>query len=653
MATSVKTVEFIASSVITTLASATLRALTGATSIYIPEADSGTIFSWKSATLEVTLAEDSSTIASLTSPTIGIKLGAAAFDSVVLAAPVGNSGEGEVWHFTRDVLSYFQTNWVTGTTSNPWYVNITVTGPVTANHVAKLIITYQYDDTKSTQIKTIWIPIESTRGLLTTTAQTVGGATAIPANLLRTYLPETGTTVRQAWLEMWGNESCTSNGAFTAQARIGGVGGALLNLWRSPATGPSSSRWAYSAYDITTYPQLSATTALSLECLVLTTTSRMNNYGGLIGVTYEFNATGSTTIYNSLKIGGIEQTGWMGGTIAADADTWSRNIYIEEPGTITIKESGALVYCMDSATFTMSINVSGQTTQTNLFTIGSLMCGIFSAVHRIDAGGRAGNGMTLVRGKNVYTLLISSGTANSGWNVNAALLLNYTSSKHTNGVSAHAHSCHQLVFGNTTAGVATSQTLTGLTITPTIPETYYYLVGMLLYSTYTLAATTYNAFAIQHEIQPTEGVGDGWLNIYAGMARAAGENVNGVIYCAARNNYKRWLGDPDPDRANLKTGRRFRIDMLPGAYINLAYWYTYNSITYTVSGTCTGFSGNGSGINVDIYRIIGSTEEHLLSLTTIAGGTFSELWIDNTDTLYAAAQQDSTHVGSSINGTAG
>ena len=39
MATSVKTVEFIASSVITTLVSATLRTLTGATSLYIPEAD--------------------------------------------------------------------------------------------------------------------------------------------------------------------------------------------------------------------------------------------------------------------------------------------------------------------------------------------------------------------------------------------------------------------------------------------------------------------------------------------------------------------------------------------------------------------------------------------------------------------------------------
>lgn len=650
MATSIKTVQYIASTDITTLASATLRTLTGATSIYIPEANSGAEFTWVSCSLDVTVAEDSSSIVSVTSPTIGIKLGAAAFDSVVLAAPVGNSGEGEVWHFTRDVTSYFQTNWTVGTTSMPWWVNITLTGPVQANHCAKLNLTYKYDDTKTTQIKTIWVPIESTRGLLTTTAQTVGGATAIPANLLRTYLPEASTTVRQAWLELWGNESTGSNGAFTMQARIGG--GTYLNMWRSPATGPISSRWAYCQYDITTYPQLSATTALALECIMLTTTSRMNNIGGLIGITYEFNASTSTRIYNSLRLGGIEQTGWMGGTTLADQDIWSRNIYIEEPGTITTKESAALIYCMDTSTFTMSINVSGQTTQTNTFTVGTLMCGIFSAVHRVDSGGRAGNGLILQRGKNVYTICIRSGTANTGWNVNAMLILNYISDKHSSGVGRHAHSCHQIVWGNTTAGLATSQTLTGTTITPIIPESNYYLIGMVLYSQYTNAASTYNALAYQMEMLSGEDAGDGWQNIYAGMNRGSNENLNGVINCAARNNFKRWPGDPDSGRANFLTGRRYRIDMLPGAYINLSYWYTYNSINYTVSGTCSGYNGDGSGIPVEIYRVTTDYDEHVLTLTTTTGGVFSGLFVDNTDTLYATARQDDTHVGRSKNGTA-
>jgi len=652
MAISIKTVEFIANTVITTLVSATLRTLNGATSIYIPEADNGTGFTWVSCTLEVTVAEDSGTVRSVTNATVGIQLGATAADSVTLGVPVPTSGEGEVWHLVRDVTSYFQTNWITGTTSQTWSVNVTLTGPQTANHTAKLILTYKYEDTKPTQIKTIRVPIESTVGLLTTSPQSIGGTTAIPANLLRTYLPETGTTVRNAWLELWGNESTTTNGAFTMQARIGGASGTWLNMWRSPATGPSSARWAYSQYDITTYTTLSATTALQLEAQVLTTTNRMNNIGGLIGITYEFNVTGSTTIYNSLKIGGIEQTGWMSGTIAADGDTWSRNIYIEEPDTITTKESAVLLNCNDSTTFTMSINVTGQTTQTNTFTAGSRMCGIFSAVHRVDPGGRAGNGLTLSRGSNTYTLLLRSGTANAGWGVNAMLILNYTSGKHSDGVGRHAHSVHQLVFGNTVTGLATSQTLSGATVTPIIPESQYYLIGMILQSQFTNAASTYFSFAIQHEINPGESVGDGWDNLYASMSRGSNENVNGVIYCAARNNYLRWPGDPDSNRLNFLNGRRFRIDMLPGSYNNLAYWYTYNSIPFTVSGTCSGYSGDGSGIPVEIYRIKNGLDEHVLTLTTTTGGIFSGTWVDNTDTLYAAARQDDTHVGRSQNGNA-
>jgi hypothetical protein len=652
MATRVKTVQYFSSTVITTLASATLRTLTGATSLYIPEANSGAAFSWISCNLEVTVAGDNAAAASLTAPTIGIGFTGTATDSVVLSAPIGNSTENESWCFQRDVTAYFTTNWTVGTTSKAnWYVNVTTTGLATCNHCAKLTLTYQYDDTKTTQLKTIWIPIESTRTNLTTTAQTVGGATAIPANLLRTYLPETGITVRQSWIELWGNEMTASTGVFTMQARIGG--GTYLNMWRSVSS-LNSARWAYCGYDITTYPQLSASTALALECIVLTTTARMSQIGGLIGVTYEFNSTGSTSIYNSLLLGGIEQTGWIGGTTLADSDTWSRNIYIEEPDTITMKESAVMIQCQDTGGFTMTLSVSGQTEQAKVFTAGTIQCGIYSAIHRIDSGGLAGNGITLSRGKNVYTLLIRSGTANAGWNVNAMLILNYISGKHGDGVGAHSHSCHKIVFGNTTVGSITTNTITSATITPTLPETNYNLIGMLLQSTYTSGAIVYGGVSISHEIKPGEGVNEGWTALYGGMYRQDGENSNGILFCAARNNYKRWNGDPDSDRVDIKTTRKFRYDMVQGLYTNLAYWYTYNTITYVVSGTCTGFSGDGSGIPVDIFRVVDSLQdEKILELTTTTGGIFTGVWVDNTDTLYAAARQDDTHVGRSTNGSAG
>ena len=85
----------------------------------------------------------------------------------------------------------------------------------------------------------------------------------------------------------------------------------------------------------------------------------------------------------------------------------------------------------------------------------------------------------------------------------------------------------------------------------------------------------------------------------------------------------------------------------------MGIWYTYNSIIYPISGTCSGFSGDGSGIAIEFYRISDSVTEHILDLTTTSNGVFSGYWIDNTENIYAMARQDDTHVGRSTNGTAG
>ena len=158
---------------------------------------------------------------------------------------------------------------------------------------------------------------------------------------------------------------------------------------------------------------------------------------------------------------------------------------------------------------------------------------------------------------------------------------------------------------------------------------------------------------MQAEILPGENINDGWLGIYNGQGRTDNVNSLNTAYGAARSAFMRWNGDTDPDRLNIKTARYYRLDNDPLFYSYYGYYYTYNNITFTVSGTCTGYSGDGSGIDVDIFRLLGPGEyEGILDLTTVAGGTFSEQWIDNTDTLFAAARQDDTHVGRSQNGTA-
>jgi hypothetical protein len=230
------------------------------------------------------------------------------------------------------------------------------------------------------------------------------------------------------------------------------------------------------------------------------------------------------------------------------------------------------------------------------------------------------------------------------------LILNYTSSKHSDGVGAHTHSVFQLVEDNSISYTNTIQTPAA--VAPTIPETNYYLFGMVVYGAYTLSNSTTNSFVMNAEnVDINNGLG--WSQLYIGTTRTDNENANGVFYGAARNMWTRWNGDPDPQRLNIKTARNYRLDLNPVGYSSMGYWYSYNTITYIVSGTCTGFSGNGSGIPVEIFRLDGTYDEKILELTTTTGGIFSGVWVDNTDTLYAAARQDDTHVGRSRNGEAG
>ncbi len=663
MATRVKTIEFASQTVITTLATATNRDITGSTSIYIPE--TGGTFSFKSVMLQVECSDDGgNTAVAMTALSLGITLGTAATSSVAGVAPVANSGENQFWTFTRDVTSYFTSTW-SGTTMT-WVTRVNFTSAsATNNHAVKIIITYQYDDTAAVnrQIKTIRIPIESTRSTLTTSYQTVGGATAIPAigNFgASPYLPETGITIRQAFVELWGNAGNLTTGAFTIQTRFSS--GTAINTYREGGT-KNSAEWGRSILDIT--GQAFLTGATSMECILLTTNTRVITYGGMLVVTYEFNSSTSTVIYNSLMLGAVDTAGWIGGTTAADQGIWERNIYIEEPDTITIKESGLALFQNDSAGYTFNVSVSGDTayqstTTSYVFTSGTLQCGCYSMIHRIDAAGQKGqSGISLKRGKNLYRVLFYSDTTQSGWNLSGFLMLNYTSGKHIDGVGAHSHTIYQHVTDNITASGA--RVTTSSTITPTIPETNYYLIGFLFWINYSPLGNGATGgldldVTLQAEVHSGETYlqgGGGWVDLYNGSARTDSENQNGYIYAASRTNFTRWNGDPDPDRMNIKLGRKYRLDTGPLWTGSMGYWYSYNSITYVISGTCSGYSGNGSGIGIDIMRVVSnSQDENVLSTTTTTGGIFNVTWIDNTDTIYATARQDDSHVGRSSNGIA-
>jgi hypothetical protein len=632
MATRSKTVEFVYDVDTTSLAANTKRTFTGNT-IYLPE--NSKVF--KSVTLVVTFGDDATAASSPTNWILGIKLGAVTESTATVTDTMANTGEAWTVQYLRDVTSYFTTNW--SGTSMTWEASVQQAVSVTQNHSIKLIITYEYDDTTSTHIKTIRIPVESTRSLMTTSYQTLGGATAIPA-IGGSYLPEASVTVRQVWVELWGNTAdVTTATDWIATARVNGS--ATFDWWDNESA-LLSGRWAYGICDITGQDLSSAR---SLEVISTGITNRITWCGGMVCVTYEFSPGSSTTIYNSLLLGGVDSVGQIGGTAAGDEDVWERTIYIDEPTTITMKESGVCLFVNDSAGFTLNVAVGSQTDTAFAFTSAGQQAGQFSVVHRIDSAGAKGTaGMTLARGANTYNIQFRSGTAGAGWNLSGFLILNYTSGKATAGVGVHAQSRYFHLAD--TAADNTLRQVNDVT-TPAIPESDYYLVGTVVYVPAMTNGSAQGNFALQLE----RSGGLGWQPVYLGTYRTDAELALMTQWGAAKDYFQRWPGDPDTSRADIETARDWRMDCQPTAWVAWGLWATWHAHTWTVAGTVSGYAdADGAGLTVNVHRV--SNGEPVKTVTTTSGGSFTTPWFDNVAELYCEVYEDSTHVGRSANTTA-
>lgn len=632
MTTRQKTIIFVTNSDPTNLAVTTDR--DQVITAYIPEF-SGTV-TFRSVTLQCIVRTNATTAASLTAPTIGLDIDGAGFDTANLGNPVANSGEAQAFEFVRDMTSYFVTNWTTGT-SKTVTCRCNFTSIATANHAFRLIITYDYDDTQSTHIKTIYIPIETTRSTLTTSMQTIGGATAIP-DFKNTYLPEASPVVRQVWVELWGNE-VSSSATYTLVADYDS--GTDHSMWLSTNTTINSSVWAHAIWDITAE---SLTTAAALRAFSSAITGKFDNIGGMVCCTYEFDPASTTTVHNSLILGAFDTSGWIGGTTSGDADAWGRIIKINEPATITLRESAICLSFIDSGGFTLNVSAGAQSPVAYAATAGGIQCGQYSMVHRIDAGGTAGSaGITLARGANSYLAKAYSGTANAGWNLAGFLILNYTSGKSSEGVGAHNQTRVKHVL-NTTGTTTNTQTANSISIP--IPESDYWLTGccanMLLHSLNSAnGAQSWNV-----ERQNGEGEGSGWETIYVGQYRSDNESSNWNIWGASRKSWRRYPTDPDTDRMDIEASRSHRIDMNPAGNVGALIWYTYHTMTWDVSGDIT--DSNGGTVNIAMHDY---TSGDLLKTTSRVGnGSYSMTWYDDTATVYVTAYEDGTHLGRSGNG---
>lgn len=629
-ATRVKTVEYAFQHSSETVASAAVRSYAPIT-VYIPEL-TGRRF--KSVFTVADVHENGTTAVNATAFLTGVGINALTVSSVTFSDTMTNSGENVGYVFVGSFTAYFQSNFVGS--SETVKANTVLTGPGSNNTSLKLVITYEYDDSATTRIKTVRIPIQSSTSTIPTTLTEIG-TNQIPN--LNNFLPEASKVFRDIFFEIYNVE-----GTITAFGTDPQMSVALDNegAWQdSPHVDTLVSdrayKWIWKRTNMATDREHSfkaATTALSMP---------FNVTGAILNVTYEYDHSTSTSVINSVILSAADENGYSGGTTELDASLFSREIIINEPGPITLKQSGVLFSGTAGGTVTNILKTPLQAGTTYLYAVNTVNAGSRNIVHRIDLE----NGFSLARGTNTFDLIWwrTAGTTSNMTSIPSAVLyLNYTSGISTmgGGEANHLHTVFDLL-----APASNDVSLLEVASSFSIPETYWWQssAGMFAWYGNIGGGGGTSGLAIKAEIKPGEWRSNGWDDIFTGLFAMDPEYGYSLLLPRSGKNYKKHPGDPDTNKLNPLTTRNLRFESSQSSYYQAASFLTYRTSTVTVTGTIYNYNGNGSGITVKLFD--SNDHEHIGTVTTSAGGTFSFVWYDDTNPIYGQAYQSELKFGRS------
>lgn len=643
MATRSRRVEYVFDQRTTTLATATRFDLSAIT-LTIAETSSRT---FTSVIVDVRAQENAAATGTITAALVGIKLGAVAFSDQTFSIGNGASGDSYGMQYTRDVTSYFNTNFGSGSTQT-CQVGVTFTGSSTINHTVKITICYTFDDSSATtRTKTVKIPLESGIVAMTTSLVEIG-TNQVPD--LSSFLPEASITYKSVWFEVLSNSGANATTDANLALSLDAEAEASMG---TEEMGGQDARWTRHLWrrdDMTTnathaFKARVTNTSIPYACLSV-----------ILHVTYTYDHSSSTRILNSLELA-IGNGGMLGYESGTRPSKTSTSFTIQEPGTITLLQSGVLftylAYSMENLIF--SCGSSSTRTYAQTGANGPNSSGPCSVIQRVDSGSAAGAGISIARGNNTFTTTAytsNGGGVFPGGNQGGILYLNYSSDKHTSGDGVHAHTIVQHISSLDLANGSTNDYSTW-TVAPSIPETSYYLTNVGLYVNLEEGNTPTGAI-IEVETKTSDNYGlQAWALVYTGCSFAE--------YCDSEQIMtlditRFWLTSPGRlnqlDRLDIETSRQWRMFMV-GSIGGSGIMYktiTYHAITYALSGSIADFGGDGSGVTV--VALDASTHAPVASATTAVGGSFTITTYDNTTTYYTVAREDDTHTGRSANGVA-
>lgn len=593
---------------------------------------------------------------------IGIKLGAVAFSDVDYesASPIANNGTEICFLQVRDVTSYFTTNWSGPTmTCQVGFACRTVAASNVNNISALLRIQYRCSDASTTMTKTVWIPIQSGLSTLTNAQVEFGtsGNSAAPANQipqLSTFLPEASVSIEQASIEFIGNDGRNNTTDFNLEYQIDAAAAVPRATLEANLPGGVWFR-DITIYDTATFATSSAH-ALKARA---STTARFSCLGALLRVTYSYDPAATTTVLNSLLIpvDSLTLPYAASGTATADQDQQQIELWVQEPGSIALVQSGLILWnvvATNSGTIALVVSAGGQAERTYAGWPSQEWTGECCFVHRCDQGTSP---WSLARGLNTLKWQCYETTAEQIGVAGGFAVVNYTSSVAAQGPLAHNQSMCTAGFDFATtfnaAGIRT--VAAGSQKFPNFGAVPWFLQNASI-EKFIIPNPRSQASPLaqlhQLEWQTGETQTDGWLSI--------NKTLLGPLFMDMSNYNLTANLTSQCNRTNAQTGKlgvttsratRHRTDTIGGNGACTAYrwWTTISQITYTVSGTITGYSGDGSGLSVDVFSTYQDT--YITTVTSAIGGTYTATVYDNTNAHFVVVRQDSTRVGRSDNTT--
>lgn len=635
MATRTKTTHWgLAPTDVAEVASDTTRTFS-ATTIYAPETTSRT---FKSAIVEVAFSGTETTATTITAIVAGLTVNATRA-AITISDSLTNSGENQGGILQFDFTSVVEANFGSGA-SQSFTFDIKITGIPTNNVSGTLALTYDYDDTDTTHCKTYITALHVTNTVLATSSNDYGNLVPYLTGASGD-LKEDSVTIRDYYFVIVGNEN---NGGgttdFALNVRLDSDAYTTFGTIERALGSDKMYRYVWSKKGAV--PDTTALHSFSAYC----DTASHNHLGLLLVVTYEFNASATTTVTNSVQI--PYRIGQLGGTASADMQIARAILDIQEPGTISLLTSGVSLFFMSVGAITLSnatrlaIGSGSATNYTSNIATGS-GCGSLVITQAFTS-----SDVTLARGKNYIDVKLYNSTTYGIYNFSGVIYLNYSSSVASTGVGSHNRTTYHSLLDTNFAGTTPYREFSAQALA-SISDTAYWLQGLGIWSwMYNVGTSAHYAHELQAEILAGEGVGeigDGWETIYRATPTPILETGSQGHADIEVQKFMRHPSDPKEGLLGVTASRKTRMYSARwnGSICVMA---VYHSITYTKAGSVSGFSGDGD-VAVKIHDV--ATGEHLYTVSAAVGGNYSAVIYDNTRDHFSQVYEDATHVGRSSN----